>query len=48
MVKLKVFLFFYSYEKLIELKPHYYLGWFQKGDILIRLHKYDNAMQWLK
>ena len=44
MVKFKIFYFFYSYDKIIELNPNDSWGWLKKGNLLKELKKYDEAL----
>ena len=38
---------FYSYDKIIELNPNFAYSWYNKGDFLKKLKRYDEAMEWL-
>ena len=43
------FYFLNSYDEWIQLNPNnYYYGWIEKGELLEKLTKYDEALKWLK
>ena len=44
MVKFTNFIFFYSYDKMIKLKPNEKKGWEKKGNILKEVNRYDEAL----
>ena len=52
MVKIKKIHFLYcffknSYDKIIEIDPNYdYWGWKKKTDLLEKLNRYDEAINW--